>query len=451
MTDFLQLGHLRATRVEKSADGYVVYATGAGALHACQSCQSAAMYRHGVVEQSYRDVPSHGQPVTLLVARQRFRCKSCTRTQFDAIPDLDDRRFATRRLLEYIHTESFRRPFLPIASDVGIDEKTVRNLFEDFIEHLRQTIKFETPIVLGIDELKIIGEYRCMITNIEKRAIFDLLPNRRQADLMPYFRTLPDKGKIEWVAMDMWNPYRIVVTKQLPDARIVVDRFHIQRIANNAMEAVRKEIRRSISQRQRLKLKNDRFVLLKRLHDLKEKEMECFRNWSNEFPQLAEAHALKEGFLAIWDAQTRPEAERAFTRWANDIPLWLQGTFGSIAKTVDTWSDQVFAYWDKPITNAYTEAVKGVAKGMNRMGRGYSFDVLRARLLYNPKARAATAAKIQVPIVDREPDGFAKFTVGRIISGPTQRARLSERVIEYGPSLEVLGQLLAEGATSPRF
>ncbi len=115
--------------------------------------------------------------------------------------------------------------------------------------------------------------------------------------------------------------------------------------------------------------KNDRFVLLKRLHDLKDKEMESFRSWSNEFPQLAEAHALKEGFLAIWDATTRPEAERAFTRWANDIPLWLQVTFGAIAKTVDTWSDQVFAYWDKTITNAYTEAVNGVAKGMNRMGR----------------------------------------------------------------------------------
>lgn len=341
---------------------------------------------------------------------------------------------------------SFRRPFSPIAVDVGVDEKTVRNVFEDHIAHLHQTIKFETPTWLGIDELKIIGEYRCMITNIEKRAMFDLLPNRRQVDLMAYFSKLPDKDKIEWVAMDMWNPYRIVVTKQLPDARIVVDRFHIQRMANNAMEAVRKEIRRSISQRQRLKLKSDRFVLLKRLHDLKDKEMESFRNWSNEFPQLAEAHALKEGFLAIWEARTKPEAERAFTRWANDIPLWLQKTFGAIAKTVDTWSNQVFAHWDKPITNAYTEAVNGVAKGINRMGRGYSFDVLRARLLYNPRARAATAAKIQVPVVDREPDSFAKYTLGRMVSGPTKRVHFTERVVEYGPSLEVLSMLLADGA-----
>ena len=32
--------------------------------------------------------------------------------------------------------------------------------------------------------------------------------------------------------------------------------------------------------------------------------------------------------------------------------------------------------------NAYTEALNGVAKTINRTGKGYSFDVLRARLLF---------------------------------------------------------------------
>ncbi len=141
-----------------------------------------------------------------------------------------------------------------------------------------------------------------------------------------------------------------------------------------------------------------------------------------------------------------PEAEKAFAQWANAIPLWLQKTFGTIARTVDTWSDPVFAYWYNPITNAYTEAVNGVAKGMNRLRRGYSFDVLRARLLYNPKARAATAAKQCVPTADSQPDVLVKFTMGRMSSGSRQHVRYTERVVEYGPSLEVLGKLLAEGA-----
>ena len=119
-------------------------------------CRAAAMYGHGTVEQTYRDIPGHGLAVTILVERKRFRCRSCARTQFDAIPDLDDRRFATRRLVEFIHQESFRRPFTPIAADIGIDEQTVRNVFEDHAEHLRETVKFETPTWLGIDELKVV-------------------------------------------------------------------------------------------------------------------------------------------------------------------------------------------------------------------------------------------------------------------------------------------------------
>jgi transposase len=179
------------------------------------------------VQQAYRDVPSHGRPVTLRVTRQRYRCRDCSRTLFEPVSDLDDQRFATRRLVEFVTAESFRRPFLPVAEAVGLDEKTVRNIFGDYVEHLRTTIKFETPEVLGIDELKIIGEYRCMLTNVDKRTIFDLIPNRRLTNLMPYFRTFPDKDKVKWVTMDMWQPYRQAVKKHVPNATIVVNRFHI--------------------------------------------------------------------------------------------------------------------------------------------------------------------------------------------------------------------------------
>ncbi|MBD8526426.1 hypothetical protein [Pseudomarimonas arenosa] len=48
----------------------------------------------------------------------------------------------------------------------------------------------------------------------------------------------------------------------------------------------------------------------------------------------------------------------------------------------------------------FRPSVNGLAKGMNRMGRGYSFDVIRARMLYDPKARKAGA----VEVIERVPD-----------------------------------------------
>ena len=57
---------------------------------------------------------------------------------------------------------------------------------------LKETVVFETPEMLGIDALKIIGQYLAMITNIEKLVLFDMLPTRNKADLIAYFKTMPD-------------------------------------------------------------------------------------------------------------------------------------------------------------------------------------------------------------------------------------------------------------------
>ncbi len=56
---------------------------------------------------------------------------------------------------------------------------------------------------------------------------------------------------------------------------------------------------------------------------------------------------------------------------------------------------EIFAYFDHPITNAYTEALNGLVKIMNRNGRGYSFDAIRAKVLYS------TLQSVRRPRFDR--------------------------------------------------
>ena len=51
------------------------------------------------------------------------------------------------------------------------------------------------------------------------------------------------------------------------------------------------------------------------------------------------------------------------------------------------WRNEILAYFDHPISNGYTEALNGVAKVINRAGRGYSFELLRARLLFGKEGR----------------------------------------------------------------
>ncbi len=62
-------------------------------------------------------------------------------------------------------------------------------------------------------------------------------------------------------------------------------------------------------------------------------------------------------------------------------------------KTVHNHYDDIFAYWDAPfsITNGYTEGLNGLIKMSNRLGRGYSYEIIRAKTLYSKKKPARLA------------------------------------------------------------
>ncbi|EQD65270.1 hypothetical protein B1B_06416, partial [mine drainage metagenome] len=70
---------------------------------------------------------------------------------------------------------------------------------------------------------------------------------------------------------------------------------------------------------------------------------------------------------------------------------------------------------------------------MHRMGRGYSFEVLRARMLYDERARKATRRILETAARREDRVGAAYFILA------TTRTRVPQRrIIEYGPSIEVL-------------
>ncbi|MNW64078.1 hypothetical protein D3C74_423250 [compost metagenome] len=122
------------------------------------------------------DLPIHGKRAGLLIKRQRYRCKDCNRTFWEHLDHtIDEKRNCTKRLLSYIEKQSLKRTFVSISEDVGLHEKTIRNIFRDYINRLKETHRFETPNWLGIDEIHIIKP-RCVLTNIEERTLLDVLP-----------------------------------------------------------------------------------------------------------------------------------------------------------------------------------------------------------------------------------------------------------------------------------
>lgn len=64
----------------------------------------------------------------------------------------------------------------------------------------------------------------------------------------------------------------------------------------------------------------------------------------------------------------------------NRSPAVLRGILTRMA--MGNWHDEIFAYFDHPIINAYTESLNNLIRVVNRVGRGYSFEALRAKILF---------------------------------------------------------------------
>ncbi len=111
-----------------------------------------------------------------------------------------------------------------------------------------------------------------MLTNIEHQTVIDMLDNRNKSTLLRYFTKREDREHIEFVAMDMWRPYKDTVETMIPNFTIVIDKFHVVKMANESLERARKAIHSQLTPQQRRGLLKDRFVLLKRKHELSDAE-----------------------------------------------------------------------------------------------------------------------------------------------------------------------------------
>jgi transposase len=313
------------------------------------------------------DLPMHGKRVGIQVTRHRYQCQECGHTFYERLPHTDDKRGCTARLVDYIEKKSLNHTFASLAEEIGLDEKTIRNIFRDYVNRLEKDFQVKTPQWLGIDEIHIIKP-RCVVTNIKENTVIDILRDRNKSTVVNYLQHLPDRQKVRYVAMDMWSPYRDAVRLVLPQATIVVDKFHVVRMANQALDTVRKSLRQGLTDKQRKTLMHDRFILLKRRSDLDAKETLILESWIGTYKDLGLAHDLKETFYEVWDAENKGVAMERLQQWQDRIPEHLSPAFKDLLTALKNWQKEIFAYFDHRITNAYTESLNGLIRIMNRLG-----------------------------------------------------------------------------------
>ena len=355
----------------------------------CPEC-AKPLHRHGRRASIFADTPIQMQPVRLEINRPRYRCETCGKTVTPELTFLDEKRRATKRLVDAIRQRCLGTTFHALAEQTGLAVNTIKNIAHDLIEELESTVQYETPVIMGIDEVNLAGDYRCVITNLATNNVFQILEFRTQEHLKPFFRNLRDRERVEWVCTDMWRPFKRSFSQYLPNARLVIDKFHVLKMASEALDEERKKYQSTLTKDERVHVKKSiRWLTLKRPGNLSTAEQKALEVVRQTIPCLAQAYDFKEAFFRIYDEPDKNSAMRAFEAWENTLPDNEMEKFHGLAKTVHNHYEDIFAYWDSPerITNAYTECLNGLIKLSNRMGRGYSYEIIRAKTLYAKHAR----------------------------------------------------------------
>lgn len=350
----------------------------------CPKCGVVGrLYRHGYKMVDYVDAPSYGQQTLILARVHRYRCRECLATFMQPLPDMDTKHRMTKRCVQWIGEQGVPRTYAELEREIGVTEKTIRTICNAYFAREMAAYSFETPVVLGIDELKLRKRMRAIFMDIGTGRPLDLIPGHHKRDVAMWLSQLPNKERIKAVAIDMTGHYEDVVRAILPKAIVVIDKFHLVRKANEALKDVRAKDRSKALGGDGKNPHSNVFLLRTRAHRLNPMQAMQLDGIRDNRPVVGAAHRAKEAFFDIYEAPNRQDAERRFAEWEASLSdnALIKRYFGRLARTVHNWHEEVFAYFDCRITNATTECRNGIIKMANRAGRGYSFPSIRAKVL----------------------------------------------------------------------
>ena len=454
----LNLPGYRVLAARESEREYHVKVETKSPVGLCPACLCVEAVGHGRVEILVHDLPIHGKQVGVYVDARRLRCQGCGKTFMETLPGVNDARRMTQRLVKWVGERSLRHTFTSIAEEIGVAEGTIRNVFAAHAAALEHTVKFQTPHWMGIDEIHIIRRPRAVISNLKNNTAVNMLPDRDKKTVARYLAGLPGRADVQYVAIDMWVPYHEAVREVLPDAIVVVDKFHVQRLGNMALDEFRRSLGRvdkaDPARKKAAGVKKDLSLFRKRERDLNDRERLLLSGWLNNIPELAAAYRLKEAYFDIYEAGSQAEAAVRFDTWAKSIGPEHRAAFAPTLSAWRNWQPQILAYFDHRITNAFTESLNSLIRSINRRGRGHSFEVLRTLVLYSKgahrietKRRPFARQGWDMETFDRAPPTESAYTgmLGRatLMRAPPMASEVEE--VNYGVDIARLVAMLESG------
>ena len=379
ISELIELEDVIITGVEVTKTARHIYMEMPRRVHHCPTCGNETDRIHDYREQVIKDIP-YMKDSYLHLRKRRYVCRACSKRFYEEVPFLPRYYRMTNRLVSSIlHDFSKVKSASQIAREHNVSVTTAIRYF-DYVSYKNRSL----PEVLSIDEFKgnAGGEkYQCIVTDAKNKKILDILPNRKEYDLIRYFKAFSTRNSVKYFVTDMNPHFKEVAKTCFPKAVIIADRYHVSRQVMWAMERVRKVEQKHLSQTHRRYFKRSRYLLCK--NELDEEECQRLALMFELAPRLATAYYLKNKFLEVMHCKNSYEAKKKLADWMLLAEFENMPEFEDCITAYRNWSQEILNAIDYPWSNGFTEGCNNKTKVLKRTCYGVqNFERFRNRILH---------------------------------------------------------------------
>lgn len=353
----------------------------------CSCCgKRAPGYDRGREPRSWQALAFGTTFVELSYPIRRVECRRCG-VRVEEVPWADAGRRHTRRFEEMVGYLAQVTDMTSAAKLMGIAWRTVSNIVARLVNERLDDSRLDGVRRIGIDEFSYRKRHRYITTVVDHDSgrVIWATKGKGAAAVEAFFEALgPERlADPEVVTVDMAAGYLKAIREKAPLAQVVLDRFHVQKLASDALDRVRRDQWRELQgTAEGQSIKKTRFALLKNSGDLLPKDKAKLSQIQKDNAPLYRAYLLKETLASALDYRQPARARRAIDDWLAWASRSRLAPFVKLARTIRKHKDDILAYIDERLTNGLVEGINNKLRAVARRAFGYHTPTSLIAMLY---------------------------------------------------------------------
>lgn len=262
------------------------------------------------------------------------------------------------------------------AEILGMAPSTLSDLLHRIIHRVRDGHKIRGVTTLGVDEISFCKgrKFATLVYDLDRARVLWVGKGKGRESIDRFFNECLSewqKARILWASCDMSRAYTEAIKHHCPNATLVIDRFHVVKALNEAVDEVRKEQWRALDTEGRKAIKGLRWLLGMHSRNRTKGHTRFLNSLRNANRRIHRAWVLKDEFEHFWNYSYRGAAEKFLRRWSTAALRSRIPSLRQFVTTLRNHFDNILAFVDRNLTNAVGEGLNRIVKIVKNRASGY--------------------------------------------------------------------------------